>query len=262
MSILQQICDNKRLEVAQQKKDIPLEALRSSYDPAEHQAVSFKKALMGSPTGIIAEFKRKSPSKGWINSDADVATVTGAYERAGAAAISVLTDASFFGGSFRDFKQARRVVSRTPVLRKDFIVDEYQIHQSKALGADVILLIAACLTKEEAARFAAIAHELGLEVLLEIHSERELDYLTAAVDVDVVGVNNRDLTRFVTDVEISMQLADKIPAGYVRISESGISDPQTVRNLRQAGYRGFLMGENFMKTPDPGKALADFINGI
>jgi indole-3-glycerol phosphate synthase len=256
MDILKQICDTKRLEVAQQKKDTPLAALQGSYDTTR-QTVSFKQALMDSPTGIIAEFKRRSPSKGWLHPEADAATVAAAYEQAGAAAVSVLTDTPFFGGSFHDFRQARAAISHIPMLRKDFIVDEYQVHQSKALGADVILLIAACLTKDDAARLAATAHALGLEVLLEIHSERELDYITDAVDV--VGVNNRDLTRFVTDVDISLQLADKIPAGFVKISESGISDAQTLKQLRQGGYRGFLMGEHFMKTPEPGAALAQFL---
>jgi indole-3-glycerol phosphate synthase len=258
MNILQQICDNKRLEVAQQKQDTPFERLQDFYHLTEHQTVSFKKALMDSPTGIIAEFKRKSPSKGWINPGAVAKETVKAYAEAGAAAVSILTDTAFFGGRFFDFKKARKAVEHLPFLRKDFIVDEYQVHQSKVLGADVILLIAACLTKEEVARFAAVAHELGMEVLLEIHNEHELDYLTEAVDV--VGVNNRDLTRFVTDVELSLQLADKIPSGYVKISESGLSDPQTVSHLQQAGYRGFLIGENFMKTPAPGKALADFID--
>ncbi|GHV57433.1 indole-3-glycerol phosphate synthase [Bacteroidia bacterium] len=260
MNILQQICEKKRLEVAQQKKDTPFEYLQDFYNLTEHTTVSFKKALMNSPTGIIAEFKRRSPSKGWIYPDADVKAIARAYEQAGAAAVSVLTDESFFGGSFHDFKRARKVVSTIPMLRKDFIVDEYQVHQSKVLGADVILLIAACLTKEEVSRFAGIAHELGLEVLLEIHSEQELDYITDAMDV--VGVNNRDLTRFVTDVGISLRLAEKIPAGFVKISESGLSEAQTVKELRLAGYQGFLMGENFMKMPEPGKALAAFISDL
>ncbi|MDR0543531.1 MAG: indole-3-glycerol phosphate synthase TrpC [Dysgonamonadaceae bacterium] len=260
MDILQRICEKKRLEVAQQKKDMPFEYLREFYDITEHQTLSFKQALLNSPSGIIAEFKRKSPSKGWINPDATAKKTVRNYVEAGAAAISILTDTEFFGGRFFDFKKARKAVDHIPFLRKDFIVDEYQVHQSKVLGADVILLIAACLTKEEVSRLAGIAHQLAMEVLLEIHSEQELDYITEAVDV--VGVNNRDLTRFITDVEISFRLTDKIPAKFVRISESGLSDAQTVRDLRQAGYQGFLMGENFMKTPDPGKALADFIKEI
>ncbi|MDR2682858.1 MAG: indole-3-glycerol phosphate synthase TrpC [Dysgonamonadaceae bacterium] len=260
MNILQQICDHKRLEVAQQKKEMPFEYLQDFYHLTEHSPLSLRQALRDSPTGIIAEFKRKSPSKGWIHPGAVAKETVRSYADAGAAAVSILTDTEFFGGGFFDFKKARKAVEGIPFLRKDFIVDEYQIHQSKVLGADAILLIAACLTKEEASRFASIARELGLEVLLEIHNADELDYISDAVDV--VGVNNRDLTRFVTDVGISLQLADKIPPGCVRISESGLSDVSTVRTLRQAGYQGFLMGENFMKTPDPGQALADFIRAL
>jgi len=260
MNILHQICKKKHQEVAQQKKDMPLEYLQDFYNLTEHQTISFKQALLHSPTGIIAEFKRRSPSKGRIHPDADVKAITSAYEQAGAAAISVLTDETFFGGSFHDFRRARKVVSKIPMLRKDFIVDEYQIHQSKVLGADVILLIAACLTKEEVARFAGIAHELRMDALLEIHSEHELDYITDVIDV--VGVNNRDLTRFVTDVGISFNLADKIPAQFVKISESGLSDIQTIKDLRQAGYQGFLIGENFMKMPEPVKVLEDVVREL
>ncbi|MDR2804298.1 MAG: indole-3-glycerol phosphate synthase TrpC [Dysgonamonadaceae bacterium] len=260
MNLLQRICDSKRLEVEQQKQDTPLDYLQRFYDLMGRRTLSFRQALLDSPSGIIAEFKRKSPSKGWINPNAVAKDVVREYAGAGAAAVSILTDTEFFGGRFFDFKKARKAVDSIPFLRKDFLVDEYQIHQSKALGADVVLLIAACLTQEEVARFAGVAHELGMEVLLEIHSESELDYITEAVDV--VGVNNRDLTRFVTDAVVSLQLADKIPAEMVKISESGLSEVQTVRTLRQAGYQGFLMGENFMKTPDPGRALADFIRSL
>jgi indole-3-glycerol phosphate synthase len=256
MNILKQICDTKRREVAQQKKDTPLAALKSNYDTAR-TAVSFKQALSGSPTGIIAEFKRRSPVKGILNPGADAATVVGAYERAGATAVSVLTDETFFGGSFLDLQQARETVTRVPLLRKDFILDEYQVYQSKALGADAILLIAACLEKDEAARLAAVAHALNLEVLLEIHNDSELEYITG--DVDVVGVNNRNLERFITDIDISLEMAGKIPARCVKISESGLSRPQSVKQLRQAGYRGFLIGELFMRTPDPGVALTQFL---
>jgi len=258
--ILQQICEKKRSEVAQQKKDMPLDYLQNFYDLTGHQTISFKRALLRSPSGIIAEFKRRSPSKGWIHPDANVKAVTSAYEQAGAAALSILTDESYFGGTFHDFKRARKVVRGIPILRKDFIVDEYQVHQSKVLGADVILLIAACLTKDEVSRFAGIAHELGLEVLLEIHNENELEYITDVIDV--VGVNNRDLTSFVTDIEVSLKLSDKIPAHFVKISESGLSDIETVKKLRRAGYQGFLMGENFMKMSESGKALKEFIQSL
>jgi indole-3-glycerol phosphate synthase len=260
MNILQQICEKKREEIVRQKENMPLAYLQQFYDLTGHPTISFKQALLNSRSGIIAEFKRRSPSKDWIHSGADVKKITSDYERSGAAAISILTDEPFFGGSFHDFKRARKVVTRIPLLRKDFILDEYQIHQSKVLGADVILLIAACLTKEEVAHFSALAHSLELEVLLEIHNEKELDYLTD--DIDVVGVNNRDLTRFQTDIEISLQLANQIPSHRVKISESGLSNIDAVNELRQAGYRGFLMGECFMKTPDPGKALEQFIQSL
>jgi indole-3-glycerol phosphate synthase len=260
MDVLKEITETKRAEVAKQKRETPFAYLQRFYCLTGHQTLSFKQALLDSPTGIIAEFKRKSPSKGWLSPDAVAKETVKSYAEAGATAVSVLTDREFFGGGFFDFKKARKAVDGIPFLRKDFIVDEYQVHQSKVLGADVILLIAACLTKKEVARFAAVAHELELEVLLEVHGERELDYLTE--DVDVVGVNNRDLKRFVTDIGVSLQLAERIPPEWVKISESGLSNVQDVNRLRQAGYRGFLMGEHFMKTPNPGKALVDFMEGI
>jgi indole-3-glycerol phosphate synthase len=227
---------------------------------ARNDRKSFKQALMDSNSGIIAEFKRKSPSKGWINKDADVTSIVESYEAAGAAAISCLTDEPFFGGSFEDFKKAREVVKRIPLLRKDFILNEYQLFQSKIIGADVVLLIAACLTAEEIARFTSIAHDLDMEVLLEIHEESELSSICP--DVDVIGINNRNLKTFVTDINCSLDLANKIPDNFIKISESGLSDPETVIQLRQAGFRGFLMGENFMKTSDPGETLMGFIERI
>jgi indole-3-glycerol phosphate synthase len=261
--ILSEICDNKRLEVARQKEAVPLPYLKNLLSFQRREKISFRQALLQSDSGIIAEFKRRSPSKGWIHPDADVESIVSSYEAFGAAAISCLTDESFFGGSFSDFKKARAVVSRIPLLRKDFIVDEYQIYQSKVMGADVILLIAACLTQEETVRFTGIAHELDLEVLLEIHSEEELAYIDATgcatIQPDVVGINNRDLKTFVTDIRHTIELAHRIPDEYVKISESGLSDPATVIDLRKEGFKGFLMGENFMKTSDPGEALQKFI---
>ncbi|GAP73193.1 indole-3-glycerol phosphate synthase [Candidatus Symbiothrix dinenymphae] len=244
MNILEQICANKRLEVDEQK----------------HNNVSFKAALQHSDTGIIAEFKRRSPSKGWINAHADVASIVSGYAAAGAAAISVLTDEQFFGGSITDFQEARCVIEDIPLLRKDFIVDEFQVYQSRVMGADVILLIAACLTKAEVARFAALAHELDMEVLLEIHNADELAYITPAIDV--VGINNRDLTTFSTDIRHTIEMAHQLPEGLVKISESGLSDPQTVVQLRQTGIQGFLMGETFMKTPNPPQTLKTFIKAV
>lgn len=222
------------------------------------QRRSLKKALAESPTGIIAEFKRKSPSKGWIHADARPEEVVPKYAAAGAAALSILTDEPYFGGSLEFIRRVRPLVD-LPILRKDFIIDPVQLVEAKQAGADAVLLIAACLSRADCAALLAEAHRLGLEVLLEIHSPEEMDYITP--DVDVVGVNNRHLGTFVTDVQTSFDLAPLL-AGAFFISESGISDPATVRELRKAGYRGFLMGENFMKQPDPGAALADFIQAI
>ncbi len=248
---------------------------------------SLKKALASSPTGIIAEFKRKSPSKGWIHADARPEEVVPAYAAAGAAALSILTDGPFFGGSLDFIRRVRPLVD-LPILRKDFIIDPYQLYQAAEAGADAVLLIAACLSRADCAALTAEAHRLGLEVLLEVHGADELDYITP--EVDVVGVNNRHLGSFVTDVQTSFDLAPQLaqradrnyfsdrfaekpisappsttPAHATRpvfISESGISRPETVRELRAAGYRGFLMGETFMKNPDPGAALADFIQAL
>ena len=227
---------------------------------------SLRQALAASPSGIIAEFKRKSPSKGWIHADAVPEQVVPAYAAAGAAALSVLTDESYFGGSLDFIRRVRPLVD-IPILRKDFIIDPFQLAEAKLAGADAVLLIAACLSRTDCAALLAEAHRLGLEVLLEIHSPEELDYITP--DVDVVGVNNRHLGTFVTDVQTSLDLAPLLAqrtpthaTGPVFVSESGISDPATVRALREAGFRGFLMGENFMKQPDPGAALGAFIQAL
>jgi indole-3-glycerol phosphate synthase len=229
---------------------------------------SLKQALLDSPTGIIAEFKRKSPSKGWIHADARPEAVVPAYAAAGAAALSILTDENYFGGSLDYIRQVRPLVD-LPILRKDFIIDPYQLYQAAEAGADAVLLIATCLSRTDCAALTAEAHRLGLEVLLEIHDAAELDYVSP--EVDVVGVNNRHLGSFVTDVQTSFDLAPLLPppsttpaqaTGPVFVSESGIGDPETVRKLRAAGFRGFLMGEHFMKNPDPGAVLADFIRAI
>jgi indole-3-glycerol phosphate synthase len=260
LGVLGKICVNKRLEVARQKEAIPLSYLKNLISSQEHKKISFKQSLANSASGIIAEFKRRSPSKGWIHPHAEIETVVSGYEKAGASAISVLTDDQFFGGSFSDFKKARNLLTKIPLLRKDFMVDEYQVYQSKAMGADVILLIAACLTPEEVSRFTRIAHELELEVLLEIHQESELAYIQS--DIDAVGINNRDLKTFVTNIQHTIDLAHKIPEEYLKISESGLSQVETVVNLRKEGFKGFLMGENFMKTNNPAKALNIFIENI
>jgi len=209
-------------------------------------------------TGIIAEFKRKSPSRGIINDRALVENVTKAYRMSGASGLSVLTDRAFFGGSSGDLEKARD--NDIPILRKDFIIDEYQVVQAKAIGADVILLIAACLSPERVKRYAAFAKKIGLEVLLEIHNEAELDHICG--DTDMIGVNNRDLRTFKVDIKTSLELINKIPTNKIAVAESGISDVETIVTLKQAGFKGFLMGETFMKEADPGKAFADFVNGL
>ncbi|MCL1911352.1 MAG: indole-3-glycerol phosphate synthase TrpC [Leptospirales bacterium] len=260
MHILDTICRSKRLEIAGQKKEVLISGLKDSLSLKPRKKVSFKQALAVSESGIIAEFKRKSPSKGWIHQDADVTLVVRSYEEAGAAAISCLTDEPFFGGSFTDFEKARKAIGHVPLLRKDFILDEYQLYQSKLMGADVVLLIAACLTVDEIFRFTAIAHELDMEVLLEIHEESELSSICP--DADVIGINNRNLKTFNTDIRHTIDLASRVPKQFLKISESGLSQPETVIQLRQAGFRGFLMGENFMKTNDPGKSLREFIQKL
>ena len=258
INILDKIIANKRLEVERHKKDTPINELEKRLSTITTPA-SFKEAIKNSRTGIIAEFKRRSPSRDWIFKDAKIEDVIPLYSQNGASAISVLTDMDFFGGELADLELAGSL-TKTPLLRKDFVVDEYQLYQAKISGASAILLIASALTIDETKQLAKKAKELNLDVLLEIHNEQELHHINDKVDV--VGVNNRNLGTFVTDIQISFDLADKIPNDFIKISESGISQPQTVIDLQQAGYKGFLMGENFMKTSNPGKALEDFINQL
>lgn len=264
--ILSEIIENKKAEIALQKQTVSPEQLQEQAgiiirENAAHRR-SMKQVLAASPTGIISEFKRRSPSKGWINEAAQAKEIPAAYEAAGAAALSILTDEKFFGGTLRDIRTARPLV-RIPILRKDFIIDEYQLLQACIVGADAVLLIAACLSPEQCSTLTTQAHELGLEVLLEIHSPSELSYINK--EVDMVGVNNRNLGSFVTDVENSFRIARQLreatrgPASPLLVSESGISDPETIRRLRSVGFRGFLIGETFMKTADPGETLREFI---
>ena len=216
--------------------------------------------LMPGSTGIIAEFKRKSPSKGWFKTkELEVEPVVVAYNHLGAAGISVLTDEEFFGGDLDDLIQTK-VISDIPVLRKDFIVDQWQIAEAKAFGADVILLIAACLSPAEVKSLAAYAKSIGLEVLLEIHNEEELGHICD--ETDLVGVNNRNLKTFEVDINISLELINKIPTGKPAVAESGISNVETIVTLKQAGFKGFLIGETFMKEPHPGKAFEAFVQEL
>ena len=221
---------------------------------------SLRQALLASPTGIIAEFKRRSPSKGWINQQARPDVVPLSYQQNGAAALSILTDQQYFGGHDDFIRTARQSGVTVPVLYKNFVIDELQVYEALLCGASAILLIAACLSRQECKRLIELAHALGLEVLLEMHAEHELEY--AELAPDLCGINNRHLGSFVTDVDTSFRLAELLPKDSVKVSESGISNPQTVRELRQAGISGFLIGETFMKTPDPGQALAQFVHQI
>ena len=265
MDILETIVTKKRFEVAHQKKAVSLDfMLQMGSQALQRPTVSMHRALKQSDLGIIAEFKRRSPSKGWLYPEAKVTEVVSAYAQNGAAACSILTDSEFFGGSFADLRRARSIVA-LPLLRKDFIIDEYQLYQARVMGADAILLIAACLTKEACKRMAKIARQLELEVLLEVHQEKEMAYLNEYVDM--IGVNNRHLGSFHTDIAISFQMIERLKSEVgvgesapLFISESGITTLQTIRELREAGFRGFLMGETFMKTSRPGDALKSILN--
>ena len=255
MNILETIIARKKMEVAEKKRSRSIEDLEQG-SFFKNETLSFKNFLLrDDKTGIIAEFKRKSPSKGIINASATVAEVTSAYTKYGASGISILTDEEFFGGSLKDLSDA--TINEVPLLRKDFIIDEYQLIESKAFGAEIILLIAACLTKDEVKILSGIAKNTGLNVLLEIHNEQELEHICD--DVDVVGVNNRDLKTFSVDINRSVELSSKIPADKIKISESGIDDVSNINLLKQYGFKGFLIGEKFMKNENPGKAFQNFV---
>lgn len=256
--ILDDIVAYKKLEVERYKKELSQDILESRVEILKKgQTESMKAALKASDTGIIAEFKRKSPSKGWINREAMANIIPRHYQDYGAAALSILTDTHFFGGNSVDIRSARLSKVNIPILYKNFIIDDYQIYQARLTGASAILLIAACLSKDQCRDYIAKAHELGLEVLLEMHTEEETEY--AELEPDMYGVNNRNLGTFETDVNNSYQLLSRLPYDGVKVSESGISDPNVVKQLRDCGFRGFLIGENFMKEPDPALALANFI---
>lgn len=256
--ILDKIIKQKRIEIEDRKLLKSISSLEKEIF-FDRQCISLKNNLINSKSGIISEFKRKSPSRGWIHKDADLLKITSGYCRVGASGISILTDEPFFGGTPDDLMATRPHVT-CPILRKDFIVNEYQIFESKAMGADVILLIAAALTPQKTKSLAKQAKSLGLEVLLEIHSKDELTY--ANKYVDILGVNNRNLKNFEVNIGISKELANLIPDEFVIISESGISNAETVKELKIVGYQGFLMGENFMKEKDPVNALDKFIKQI
>ena len=258
MNILEKITIHKRKEVEARKLSLPIDSLKQSMY-FDREVFSLKNKLQSQDFGIIAEHKRKSPSKGIINGNVNVEEVVEGYVKAGAVGCSVLTDEEFFGGSNADLVHARQQVE-APLLRKEFIIDDYQLIEAKSMGADVILLIAECLTKAEVKHLAHFAKQLGLEVLMEIHSEPQLEKVTD--DIDIVGVNNRNLETFEVSIENSLKLVNKIPDSVVKISESGINNPMSVRTLNQAGYKGFLIGEYFMKQENPSLACKNFIDVI
>lgn len=258
MDILEKIIAHKKQEVSLLKSLRPLDMLQR-FSLMQRPCISMKRALQDSETGIISEYKRKSPSKGIINDTAEVQETTSGYEKAGASGLSVLTDFHFFGGSTGDLLLIRDLIS-IPILRKDFMVDEYQLIEAKAIGADVILLIAAALTVQETLQLAKSAHNLGLEVLLELHGEDELGHINDYVNM--VGINNRNLKTFEVNIEKSIELASLLPKDMLKVAESGISEPATVINLKKHGFKGFLMGENFMKEHHPEMALKSFIESL
>jgi len=258
MTILNKIVEYKLTEIKENKHKVGIPELEKS-EFYKKMPYSLVKNLKIKKPGIIAEFKRKSPSKGIINDKVKVEEVTQKYVKAGVAGLSVLTDTNFFGGTNEDLIKARKV-NQIPILRKDFIIDEYQITEAKAIGADVILLIASILPKERIEDLAKFAKSLGLEVLFEIHNKEELDKLNNYIDI--VGVNNRNLNTFEVDIQTSINLFEAIPGDFLKISESGISNIENIRTLKLRGFHGFLIGENFMKTDNPGKACMDFIKEL
>jgi indole-3-glycerol phosphate synthase len=256
MDILDIITHHKRKEVALRKEIISLKNLEQGAF-FDKETISLKKAILSAKNaGIIAEFKRKSPSKGYIHENADALQITKGYQTAGASAVSILTDSEFFGGAIADLVSSREVLS-IPILRKEFIIDEYQIVEAKAIGADAILLIAACLDASLVKNLAKCAKSLGLEVLLEVHQADELAWSLNEY-VDLVGVNNRNLRTFEVNIQTSLELAALIPSDFVKISESGLSENTAVHTLIRAGFRGFLVGESLMRTPNPEEALRHF----
>lgn len=259
MNILEKIVLEKRKQVEEDKLLVPVELLeRSIY--FNRKCASLKAYILHEDkSGIITEIKKKSPALGAINPEVNVENLAAAYTLAGASALSVLTDSKFFGGCNADLIAARENTS-IPILRKDFVIVEYQVIEAKSIGADVILLIAAILTTEEIERFTNLAHKLGMEVLFEVHSERE--WAKVYQNVDVIGVNNRNLETMQIDIATSKIMSKLIPAGFIKISESGIEDPEIVVELKQYGYDGFLIGSHFMKHAEPGKACTEFIQQI
>ncbi len=261
MTILDKIAQHKVAEVAKNKTKFPISILEKNPFFSK-TSISFKAALLDeSKLGIIAEFKKKSPSKGIINASVTVEQTTKGYIEAGASVLSVLTDSEFFGGSNSDLIKARETNKNSPILRKDFIIDEYQIIEAKSIGADVILLIAAILTPKQIKEFALFAKKSGLEILLEVHNKEELERSVNEY-IDVIGVNNRNLNDFTVDIQKSFELVELIPSNFIKISESALNSAKIIHELKAVGYKGFLIGETFMKQVQPEKALAEFIREV
>ncbi|MFT4898843.1 MAG: indole-3-glycerol phosphate synthase [Flavobacteriales bacterium] len=257
MTILDKINANKLIEIEAAKAKVSVADLESSV-LFDRKCISLRDAILNK-SGIIAEFKRQSPSKGIINGVSKPEDVAMAYENAGVSAMSCLTDLNYFGGTFADLKAVRAAVE-LPVLRKDFMLDEYQLLEAKSIGADIILLIASSLSVAKTNDMAKAAKALGLNVLLEIHEDSELAHINQYCDA--VGVNNRNLKTFEVTTDVSKALANKIPNDFIKVSESGISNVEAIQDLKTYGYQGFLIGENFMKTENPGASCAEFINKL
>lgn len=257
MTILDKIIERKKLEIADLKSKISVEQLKDS-EFFGRKTFSLKETLK-SKSGIITEFKRQSPSKGIINDKIAPLEVVSKYEKFGASAISILTDNDFFGGSFEDILSVRNHIN-IPILRKDFMVDEYQFYEAKSIGADVILLIASCLSPTQVSEFTELAHQLNLEVLLEIHSEEELVHINK--NIDFVGINNRNLKDFKVDLQHSVNLKNQLPQDILSIAESGIYNKEDFKFLKEKGFDGFLMGEYFMKDENPGTKFGEFVSNV
>jgi len=259
MTILEKIIETKKNELEIVKKTISIEELKKLPN-FERKSISLVERLKNSSHGIIAEHKRKSPSKSIINDSISINEIITGYNNANVCGISVLTDKDYFGGSLNDLRNARKLTN-IPILRKEFIIDEYQIIEAKANGADVILLIAACLEKDQIKSFSSLAKEIGLEVLIEIHDENELKKCLTNT-IDIIGVNNRNLKTFEVDINTSIKLSNMIPKKFTKISESGISNYNEIIKLRKYGFKGFLIGELFMKNNNPGKEVLNLIQNI
>lgn len=259
MTILDTIVEHKKMEVLKRKGKKTLQQLKAM-DLYKRKALDPEEYFSKKSPNIIAEFKRKSPSKGVINSNVSPVEVVESYREGGASAVSILTDRDFFGGDFRDLEECKKAVNGIPILRKDFIIDPYQLYEAKAYGADIILLIAAILSDQEVHHLSGLAAELGLSVLLEVHDKKEIGKWNSGITM--IGVNNRDLKTFQTDIRRSYELLPELPAEALKISESGLQDPGELRRLFEAGYHGFLMGERFMMSGDPGLALSEFIRQL